>query len=120
MRWVGGAHAFHQFHPVSDPPVEHLHDIVRNAEIFHQRWGWWPMEGWLTAFHERGLITRDENGLPTICRRANGRPPEAIQAVTRNGSPPTERTAARPPVVARARTEFAPGGSAGRVPTEGL
>jgi GT2 family glycosyltransferase len=67
MRWVGGAHAFHQFHPVSDPPVEHLHDIVRNAEIFHQRWGWWPMEGWLTAFHERGLVTRDENGLPIIC-----------------------------------------------------
>jgi hypothetical protein len=40
MRWVGGAHAFHQFHPVSDPPVEHLEDIVRNAEIFHRRWGW--------------------------------------------------------------------------------
>jgi hypothetical protein len=40
MRWIGGAHAFHQFHPVSDPPVQHLYDIVRNAEIFHQRWGW--------------------------------------------------------------------------------
>ena len=39
MRWVGGAHAFHQFHSVSDPPVEHLHDIVRNATVFHQRWG---------------------------------------------------------------------------------
>jgi hypothetical protein len=49
---------------VSDPPVEHLHDIVRNAEIFHQRWGWWPMERWLTAFHQRGLIARDESGLP--------------------------------------------------------
>src|SRR6185503_8229239 len=31
LRWVGGAHAFHQFHPVSDPPVEHLTDIVANA-----------------------------------------------------------------------------------------
>jgi GT2 family glycosyltransferase len=66
MRWIGGAHAFHQFHPVSDPPVEHLHDIVRNAEIFHQRWGWWPMEGWLAAFHERGLIIRAADGRPTI------------------------------------------------------
>jgi GT2 family glycosyltransferase len=66
MRWVGGAHAFHQFHPVSDPPVEHLHDIVRNAEIFYQRWGWWPMEGWLTAFRERGLIGREDNGMPTV------------------------------------------------------
>ncbi len=59
MRWVGGAHAFHQFHPVSDPPVEHLHDIVRNAAIFHQRWGWWPMANWLDAFERRGLITGD-------------------------------------------------------------
>ena len=33
--WVGGADAFHQFHPVSHPPVEHLADIVRNATTFH-------------------------------------------------------------------------------------
>jgi GT2 family glycosyltransferase len=59
MRWVGGAHAFHQFHPVSDPPVEHLHDIVRNATLFYQRWGWWPMPNWLNAFERRGLITRE-------------------------------------------------------------
>ena len=65
MRWVGGAHAFHQFHSVSDPPVEHLHDIVRNATIFHQRWGWWPMSNWLDAFEQRGLIVRDsERGQP--------------------------------------------------------
>jgi GT2 family glycosyltransferase len=66
MRWVGGAHAFHQFHPVSDPPVEHLHDIVRNARIFHRRWGWWPMPNWLNAFEQRGLITRDNECRPTV------------------------------------------------------
>lgn len=66
MRWVGGAHAFHQFHPVSDPPVEHLHDIVRNATIFHRRWGWWPMPNWLNAFEQRGLITRDGECRPTV------------------------------------------------------
>jgi GT2 family glycosyltransferase len=59
MRWVGGAHAYHQFHPVSDPPVEHVNDIVRNATIFHRRWGWWPMSEWLDAFEQRGLIRRD-------------------------------------------------------------
>ena len=26
------------------PPVQHLDDILRNAAIFHRRWGWWPME----------------------------------------------------------------------------
>jgi hypothetical protein len=66
MRWVGGAHAFHQFHPVSDPPVEHVHDIVRNAKIFHQRWGWWPMSNWLNAFEQRGLIIRDRECRPAV------------------------------------------------------
>ncbi|MFJ1589295.1 glycosyltransferase family 2 protein [Kitasatospora albolonga] len=55
LTWVGGAPAFHQHHPVSDPPVAHLRDILRNAETFHRRWGWWPMAGWLHAFAERGL-----------------------------------------------------------------
>lgn len=64
MRWVGGAHAFHQYHPVSDPPVEHLDDILLNSNIFHQRWGWWPMSGWLDAFERRGLIRRDATGAP--------------------------------------------------------
>lgn len=64
MRWVGGAHAFHQHHPVSNPPVQHLEDILRNAHVFHQRWGWWPMVGWLDAFEARGLIRRDPDGTP--------------------------------------------------------
>lgn len=66
MRWVGGAHAFHQHHPVSDPPVEHLHDIMVNAAIFHRRWGWWPMRGWLDAFEARELISFDLDGRPRL------------------------------------------------------
>ena len=58
MWWVGGAMAYHQWHPVSDPPVEHLEDIVRNANVFHSRWGWFPMEGWLAAFEQLGLARR--------------------------------------------------------------
>ncbi|WP_314410542.1 glycosyltransferase family 2 protein [Streptomyces sp. DSM 40484] len=56
LTWVGGAPAFHQYHPTTDPPVGHLDDILRNGEIFHRRWGWWPMSGWLDAFAEDGLI----------------------------------------------------------------
>lgn len=59
MWWVGGARAHHQWHPVSDPPVEHLQDVVRNTNLFHDRWGWFPMEGWLEAFAERGLAHHD-------------------------------------------------------------
>ncbi len=61
--WVGGADAFHQFHPVSHPPVEHLADIVRNATTFHRRWGLWPMRGWLEEFARRDLVTFDSDVL---------------------------------------------------------
>lgn len=62
LRWVGGAWAHHQHHPVSSPPREHLHDIVRNARRFRERWGVWPMEGWLRAFAAEGLIAWDPSG----------------------------------------------------------
>ena len=53
-RWHGDARAYHQWHPVSSPPVEHLDDILRNAALFHDRWGEWPMLGWLHAFEDAG------------------------------------------------------------------
>ncbi|MCW2528513.1 MAG: putative sugar transferase [Pseudonocardiales bacterium] len=59
LSWVGGADAFHQYHPVSNPPVEHLDDILRNAATFQRRWGVWPMPGWLAAFEAQGLIEFD-------------------------------------------------------------
>ncbi len=57
--WVGGADAFHQYHPTTRLPVAHLHDILRNAGIFHRHWGFWPMEGWLNGFREAGLARFD-------------------------------------------------------------
>jgi GT2 family glycosyltransferase len=60
--WVGSARAHHQHHPVSDPPVEHVEAIVRNANLFHDRWGFWPMEGWLAAFTEQGLVETTDAG----------------------------------------------------------
>ncbi|MGS0684425.1 glycosyltransferase family 2 protein [Nakamurella sp. GG22] len=61
IRWLGGADAFHQYHETQDPPVQHLRDIVTNATIFHARWGFWPMAGWLSAFRELGLVEYDDN-----------------------------------------------------------
>lgn len=60
--WVGGAWAYHQYHPSSNPPVEHLHDILRNASIFRQRWGWWPMTAWLDGFQRLGLVRYEPSG----------------------------------------------------------
>ncbi|MFW5473384.1 glycosyltransferase family 2 protein [Knoellia sp. CPCC 206450] len=61
--WVGGADAFHQFHPVSTPPVEHVADIVRNATLFHRRWGEWPMRGWLGELDRSGLVSCEPDRL---------------------------------------------------------
>jgi N-acetylglucosaminyl-diphospho-decaprenol L-rhamnosyltransferase len=67
MGWVGGAMAFHQYHPVSTPPVEHLREIVDNAHVFHRRWGWWPMTGWLDAFADLGLAAYDSQRGWRVC-----------------------------------------------------
>ncbi|CUR57961.1 conserved hypothetical protein [metagenome] len=56
LGWAGTPRAYHQHHPSADPPVQHLDAILRNARLFHSRWGRWPMEGWLQAFAQRGLI----------------------------------------------------------------
>ncbi|WP_411074134.1 glycosyltransferase family 2 protein [Streptomyces sp. cmx-4-7] len=57
--WIGGAPAHHQYHPVSRPPVEHLDDILRNGALFRDRWGTWPMEGWLRDFADLGLVVHE-------------------------------------------------------------
>ncbi|MCT1369736.1 glycosyltransferase [Corynebacterium mucifaciens] len=58
--WVGGAHAFHQWHPVSSPPWEHIEDIVANANRFHAKWGQFPMGGWLEAFEAEGGVVKQD------------------------------------------------------------
>lgn len=60
--WAGGAHAYHQHHPTSAPPWQHLDDILRNGRIFAGRWGSWPMEGWIDAFAAAGAIVRTPAG----------------------------------------------------------
>lgn len=59
LTWVGGADAYHQHHPTQDPPVQHLVDVVANANRFADRWGWHPMEGWLRSFAALGLARQD-------------------------------------------------------------
>ena len=56
------ARAYHQHHAVYRPPLQHLSDIVANARHFHQKWQVWPMDGWLRAFREAGLIAWQEAG----------------------------------------------------------
>lgn len=57
LYFLGGALACHQYHDTFDPPLQHLEDIIANANRFHRKWGIWPMGGWLEQFSQMGLIT---------------------------------------------------------------
>jgi GT2 family glycosyltransferase len=60
LGWLGSARAYHQHHPVEKPPVRHLEAILRNGRVFRDRWGHWPMTGWLTEFERLGLVNEHE------------------------------------------------------------
>ena len=66
LLFVGGAIACHQHHDGYDPPLQHIADIVRNARYFQRRWQRWPMEGWLRAFADRGLIRWNDQQLDLL------------------------------------------------------
>lgn len=68
LLFMGGAGAFHQYHESSEPPLRHFDDIVRNAQLFRDRWDFWPMEGWLRAFEELGLIELQPATLTVLSR----------------------------------------------------
>ncbi|KAB1639427.1 MULTISPECIES: glycosyltransferase family 2 protein [Pseudoclavibacter] len=77
LAWVGGARAYHQWHPTSNPPVQHLHDIARNANLFRERWRVWPMVGWLRAFRELGLLEGGLGDEPCVVVQEPGQPRSA-------------------------------------------
>lgn len=62
LLFVGGAGAVHQYHPSPSPPVQHVADIVANANTFADKWGWWPMQSWLEQFADLGLARRNVVG----------------------------------------------------------
>lgn len=60
------ATAFHQYHPTYDPPLNHFTDIITNARHFHRQWGVWPMEGWLAAFRDLGLLRWADDSVEVV------------------------------------------------------
>ena len=53
---VAGATLFHRHHDVFEPPLQQLRATVANAQRFRDKWGWWPMGGWLAAFADGGYL----------------------------------------------------------------
>ena len=76
------ARVYHQYHPTYSPPYNHLSDLIVNANRFYEKWGNWPMEGWLRAFADAGYI---EWGDKRIVQ--TGTPDEATIAAARTTTP---------------------------------
>lgn len=66
MYWLGGTRCFHQHHSVHKPPLQHFESIVRNAQLFRQRWGKWCMDYWLEDFERRGMIKCTDNRIEVL------------------------------------------------------
>ena len=77
VQWVGGAHAYHQWHPAGSPPWRHLDDILRNGALFAERWGEWPMRGWIDSFIEGGAVEPHGDGYRRV---ASGTDLRSVQA----------------------------------------
>jgi len=58
--------AYHQYHDSYSPPLNHLLDIVLNANRFYAKWRQWPMAGWLAKFEESGLISRKDGDIKLL------------------------------------------------------
>ncbi|MCW0213906.1 MAG: glycosyltransferase family 2 protein [Pseudonocardia sp.] len=80
LYWVGGADAYHQHHAAARTDPARIAEIVRNARLFRHRWGWWPMEGWLTELAAAGAVTFDPAAGVLALRTA---PPPALRTPTR-------------------------------------
>lgn len=72
LLFLGGTGAFHQYHENLDPPLQHFEDIIRNAQIFYEKWDVWPMEGWLAAFERMGLIRLGKGKIINIRQPTTG------------------------------------------------
>lgn len=58
--------AYHQYHASYDPPLNHLAEIVNNAQLFYRKWDILPMKKWLDRFVELGYLKIVDNRIEII------------------------------------------------------
>ncbi|GLZ42643.1 glycosyltransferase family 2 protein [Actinokineospora sp. NBRC 105648] len=59
LYWVGGAEAYHQYHPPTRLDPGRAGEIVRNCWTFRERQGYWPMRSWLDELAALGIVEFD-------------------------------------------------------------
>jgi GT2 family glycosyltransferase len=118
LHWIAGAKVYHQYHPHFMPPIHHVETVVRNAELFRQKWGHRTMGHWLYAFEKMGLIDvtperieilRDPSEEDmALCRQQSDMPFATTRRVldlldAREGTLPEEKTRRKDVAAAQAR-----------------
>ncbi len=78
ISWIRGARVYHQHHAHCMPPIHHLRSVLRNSELFAEKWGHRTMGHWLYGFQLLGLVD-EEGGRLTVLRE----PDEADFALCR-------------------------------------
>ena len=59
-------YVLHQYHDKYDPPLNHFDSIIENATRYQQKWNVLPMQRWLNAFKDMGLIKIDQADTITV------------------------------------------------------
>ena len=59
-------YVLHQYHNKHDPPLNHFDSIIENAMRYRKKWDVLPMQRWLKAFKDMGLIKIDQAGNITV------------------------------------------------------
>lgn len=63
ISWIRGARVYHQHHAHCMPPIHHLRSVLRNSELFAEKWGHRTMGHWLYGFQMLGLVGEEEGRL---------------------------------------------------------
>ena len=82
--YLSDAEVYHQQHPIYSPPLNHLDSIVRNANHFMYKWGYWPMADSLYEFREMGLIDWEPMGEGPIIIRSRPTKSQIRKRLLRN------------------------------------
>jgi N-acetylglucosaminyl-diphospho-decaprenol L-rhamnosyltransferase len=61
MAWCRDAIATHLHHPPTRLDPAGIPALVRNARLFHRKWGFWPAAGWLEELSGEGLLRWDQS-----------------------------------------------------------
>lgn len=62
-------YVLHQYHDKYDPPLNYFESIIENASRYKQKWDVLPMQRWLRAFEEMGLIRIDNTDNITVIQK---------------------------------------------------